>query len=739
IFPYFPFSAPAGQLADKFEKTNLIRLVKLWEVGVMVLAAIGLTFEGWSFISFEFAVLFFLGVQATFFGPVKYGILPDLLEPQDLMGGNALIEAGTFLAILLGTIAGGLLSVAPHGRTIVGAALLTFAVGGWVSSFFIPPAKRTAPELRINPNVLAETFSILRTVSAHRDLKLSIIALSWFWLFGAIFLSQFPTYAKETFHANAQVETLFLAMFSIGIGAGAVLCGRLLRGEVSARLAPIGAVGMTLFTLDLYLATVPTLADDDNFMGVLGFLSSVGHWRVLFDLLMIALSGGLFTVPLYALLQARAEAQYRSRVIAANNIANAIFIVVGGLASAALLALGLGVPAVFLTVGLLNAVATLVVVRLLPGELLKILMAGLFRLFYRVEVRGLENLAQIGERAVFVANHLSFLDGPLIAAFLPGRPAFAIDTAQAERWLFKPFLALIDAVSIDPTKPMATKTLIRVVEEGRQCVIFPEGRITVTGALMKIYEGPGLIADKAKAAIVPIRLEGAQYTPFSRLKGKVRLRWFPKITLTIEAPQEITVALEIKGRKRRRAIGQQLYDIMSETIFATAERRMTLFQALLDARAIYGSAHPIIEDNPRHPLGYGRLIAASLVLARQFAPRTRRGERVGVLLPSSVGAVATFFALTSIGRVSAMLNFSTGAHNMEIACRAAEVTTIITSRLFVARGKLDAVITALSPGRNIVYLEDLRARIGWSERLRGLLGARFPGIFLRHTGPDPDD
>ncbi|HEX9489228.1 MAG TPA: MFS transporter, partial [Stellaceae bacterium] len=312
IFPYFVFSATAGQVADRFEKAALIRLVKLWEVGVMVLATLGFAFGGNTFVFFELAVLLFLGIQATFFGPVKYGILPDLLGTEDLMGGNALIEAGTFLAILAGTIAGGLLILLPQGETIVSAALLAFAAAGWAASRFIPRSRPAAPGLRINPNIWGETMAILRFARERRDLKLSILAISWFWLVGAVFLSQFPTYAKDTLGADQQVETLFLAMFSIGIGAGAVLCGRLLRGEITARLAPLGAVGMTLFTVDLFFASERVTGSDGQLLNLVGFLTHPGNWRLLVDLFLIALCGGLFTVPLYALLQARSEESHRS-------------------------------------------------------------------------------------------------------------------------------------------------------------------------------------------------------------------------------------------------------------------------------------------------------------------------------------------------------------------------------------------------------------------------------------------
>jgi len=370
---------------------------------------------------------------------------------------------------------------------------------------------------------------------------------------------------------------------------------------------------------------------------------------------------------------------------------------------------------------------------------MKHLLAWLFRLVYRVEIRGLENIAKAGERVVIVANHLSFIDGALLAVFLPGRPAFAIDTNRAKSWWVRPFLTLVDAVPIDPLKPLATKTLIRAVEQGRPCVIFPEGRLTVTGALMKIYEGPAMIADKAKAMILPVRLDGPQFTYFSRLKGKLRLRWFPKVTITVLEPKAIELSAELKGRRRRREIGLRLYDIMSVMIFETAETRKTLFEALLAARDLHGRGHAILEDIERKPLSYGRLVAGALVLGRRFVALTAPLEKVAVLLPNANATVVTLSALHAFRRVPAMLNFSTGAHNMSVACTIALVRVIVTSRAFIERAKLAPALAVLAEGRWVVYLEDLRAEIGILERLRGALEARFARSIHRRFKPSPDD
>ena len=533
---------------------------------------------------------------------------------------------------------------------------------------------------------------------------------------------------------------LFLTIFSVGIGAGSVLCARLLRGEVSARLAPLGALGMALFTFDLYAASTRAIgAEGVALVGIWAFLSHAANWRLIVDLFAIATCGGLFIVPLYAIMQTRADESHRSRVVAANNILNALYIVIAGVISALMLAAGLTVPEIFLTVGVVNAIAAVIVMRLLPGALLKSLLAGAFRLIYRVEVRGLEHVAEAGERVVIVANHLSFIDGALLATFLPGRPAFAVAANRAAVWWVKPFLNLVDAVPIDPLKPLATKTLIRAVEEGRPCVIFPEGRLTVTGALMKIYEGPAMIADKAKATILPVRLDGLQFTRFSRLKGKLRLRWFPKLTVTIQKPRSIELSPDIKGRRRRREIGLRLYDIMSSMMFETAETGKTLFEAVLDARHIHGGDRAILEDIERKPMTYDRLVTGALVIGRRLAAITEPLEKVGVLLPNANVTAATISALHAFRRVPAMLNYSTGSGNMGIACAIAEVRTIVTSRRFIERAKLEPALAALSAGRRVIHLEDLRAEVSLWERLRGFIGARFPRTIHGRLKPSPDD
>ena len=748
ILPYFLFSAIAGQLADKLEKSRLILFVKIMEIVVMGLAAAGfLLGDAWLLLG----VLFLMGTQSAFFGPLKYSILPDHLQESELVAGNALIETGTFLAILLGTIFGGLMIGAEGGLMVVAGTVIAVAAAGVAASFFIPRAGPAAPGLRLNPNLVAESWAIVRHASKNRAVFRSIIGISWFWAVGTVLLTQFPTFGVDIFGADETVVTLFLVAFSLGIGLGSLQCNRWLKGEVSARYVPLGAVGMALVGFDLYAAaTQIPLPEGGLPIGVAEFFSvtenfrwefirgeNIGlvvaifeniRWenvRVFADLVFIAIFGGFFIVPLYAIMQARSDEENRSRTVAANNIVNAGFIVVASAASSAMLWYKFTVTDVFLAIAIGNSLAAIYVVSLLPDEVVKGLGRWLFRRLYGMTVEGEENFRKCGDRVVIVANHTSFLDGALLGCFLPQRAAFAINTHIARRWWVKPAFLLFDLLPLDPTNPMAAKTMVEVVKQGRPVVIFPEGRITVTGSLMKIYEGPGVIADLAGAVILPVRISGARYTPFSRLKGKLRLRWFPKISMTVQEPRPIDVDDGLKGRARRAAVARWLYDVMTETIFQTGFRPQTLFTAVLEARRIHGGDAPIIEDVERKPLSYDRLLTASLVLGRQLARLGGPSERLGLMLPNTSATIVAFFGLQAYGRVPAMLNYSAGPGPLLAACRVAALRRVVTSRRFVEIGGLEDVITALAREVDILYLEDLAADIDWLDKLRGVLSRRF--------------
>jgi acyl-[acyl-carrier-protein]-phospholipid O-acyltransferase/long-chain-fatty-acid--[acyl-carrier-protein] ligase len=343
---------------------------------------------------------------------------------------------------------------------------------------------------------------------------------------------------------------------------------------------------------------------------------------------------------------------------------------------------------------------------------------------YRVQVNGIENYHAAGDKVLIVANHTSFLDPALLWAFLPEDATFAINTHIARKWWVRPGLRLAKVFPMDPMQPLSVKALTHYLKENRKAAIFPEGRITVTGALMKIYEGAGLIADKSGAAVLPIRIDGAQYTPVSRLHGVVRLRWFPPITLNILPAKKIELPPEVRGHQRRHLAGFMLSDIMSNMVFETGNHRQTLFAALLDARKIHGGHHIVLEDMQRQPVSYNRLIVQTLALGRKLALATPEGGgTVGLMLPNLISTVAAILGLHLHGRVPAMLNFSAGPRNLASALTTANIKTVVTARRFVANAKLETTVEALAEQARVLYLEDLAAGIGVLDQLRALAAA----------------
>ena len=732
ILPYMLLSATAGQIADRFEKSRTIRWVKLGEVALMALGAAGFLLDSTPLL---FATLFGLGVQATFFSPLKYGILPSHLDEHELVAGNGLVEAGTFLGILAGTIAGSVLIGLDNGAAVVAGAGLVVATAGLVAAWFVPHAAPGAPELRIGWNLARETGALLSVARANRPVWLSLLGLSWFWVVGATVLAELPTVVRDDLGASGPVFTLMLAFFSVGVGAGSMLCSRLLRGEVSARLVPFAALGLSLFLWDFGHAVMGAgrLADPA------AVLHSLAGWRMLADLALLAVCGGIYSVPLYAIMQEQSAPSHLARMIAANNVVNAAAIAAGAILTAGLALLHVAPTSILLLTAGANLLVACWIVRILPQTTVQALFRWYFQTVHGVRVSGLEHLPPASQRAVIVVNHLSFADGCFVAAFLPGAPLFAVNVHVARKWWARLFLAAVQYFPVDPANPFATKTMVKAVRDGRRLVIFPEGRITTTGALMKVYEGAGMVADKAGAVIVPIHIDGLQFTPLSRMGGRIRRRWFPPLSLAVLPPVPLDIDPALLGRPRRRAVGTLLQGVMERATFDTAETGRPLFAALLDASARHGAATPIIEDTARVPLPYRRVILGAAILGRRLARAVPAGEPVGLMLPNANGAVVGFMALQAFGRVPAMLNYSAGAEAMLAACGAAGVRSVVSSRAFVERGKLGPLVERMRGDVRFLWLEDVRAGLGAWAKLRGWLDARLarrlPGACVDADAP----
>jgi len=445
---------------------------------------------------------------------------------------------------------------------------------------------------------------------------------------------------------------------------------------------------------------------------------------MLVDLLLLATCGGLYSVPLYALIQEHAAPDFRARAIAANNIMNAGFMVAGAGVAAVLAAVAVPAPRILAVAALCNLAAAVWTLRLLPYSTLRRLAHWYMTLFHRLSVKGLEHYPPPGERAIVVVNHSSLADGPVIAGCLPGTPVFAVDRQMARRWWARPFFETAEVIEVDPLNPFSIRAMIQAVKDGRRLVVFPEGRLTATGGLMKVYDGAAMIADRAGAVIVPIRIDGTQFSLLSYLRGKLRRRLFPRITVTVLPPVRLALDAELVGRRRRQAAGAALQDIMIDAAFAAQDTGRTLLSALLDARARHGGGSVVFEDAQQARLSYNRTVLGACTLGRALATLTQTGENVGVLLPNAAGAIVTVFALQAFGRVPAMLNVTAGAEGMLSACRTAGIGVVLCSRRFVERGRLGQQVEKMAGSVRFVWLEEVRDGLGIAAKLRGLWDAR---------------
>lgn len=745
--PSFFLSGLGGQWADRYDKAIIARRLKLVEIGISALAVLGFALYEMpvslagiqiSPLPFLYLALFGFGTIAALFGPIKYGILPDHLKRSELPAGNALVEGATFLAILGGTITGGIAIAGEHEAVsftmLIAALILGFAVLCWISALFIPRTGEAAPYLTVDRNVLRSTFDLLRDLKGNPLLWRGGLVVSWFWLIGAVVLYLLPFIARNSFNASESVTTALLAVFAISIAIGSMIASWLSSGRIVLLPTAVAGILMGLFCLDLALLLTfhqPSVEP----LNWKQFAATGDGLHAMIDMAGLAIAGGIYIVPSFAAVQAWAEADRRARVIAATNVQSAAAMVIGSVIAGGLMAAlarafpnsSLPLAITIAVLGLASIGVGILVFRTSPTNPFADFLSILFRAIYRVEIRGQENLAKAGDRAIIALNHVSFLDAALALSLFHKSPLFAVDYTIAQRWWVKPFLKLARTFPLDPTQPMATRSLINEVKKGETLVIFPEGRLTVTGSLMKVYDGVGLIADKGDAMVVPVKIDGLEKTFFTRLSRKqVRHRWWPKVTVTVLEPVRLEVPEEIQGRERRNQAGLKLYQIMSDLVFRTAPIDRGVYEAVAAAAKEHGFGRIALEDPLTGTTSYRKLLVGASLIGKAIMAQTRKGEAVGVLLPGAAGTAATMLGLMSAGRVPAMLNFTAGTANLQSACKTADVKIILTARSFIDRAKLGPVLETLRQDCTILYLEDLGASFSLIAKFAMLLRCHKP-------------
>jgi len=518
IVPFVLFSATSGQVADKFDKAFMTRLVKNFEIIVMVVGAVGFYLHSAAFL---YACTFAMGVHSTVFGPVKYAYLPQHLAKSELVGGNGLVEMGTFVAILIGTIIGGAAGgMGAHGADALAAGCIGLAVIGRLVSSGVPVSPASQPDLKINWNPVTETWRNLRLARQDRTVFLSLLGISWLWFVGATYLTSFFNFAKLVLSGNADVVTVLLGTFSVGIGIGSVLCEKLSGRRIEIGLVPLGSIGMSVFGIDLYFASRHA-AVMPQLLNVGEFLTYAGHWRVLADLFLLALFGGLYSVPLYALIQSRSQPTHRARIIAANNILNSLFMISSAVLALVLSHFGFTIPELFLTTALLNVLVAAYIYSLVPEFLLRFVMWLLLHTIYRMKTHGLEHIPEKGP-CVLVCNHVSFVDAVVIGALVTRPVRFVMDhriyNAPLLSWAFR----TVGAIPIAPAHEDAALlersygAIAAKLRDGEVVCIFPEGKLTHDGEINAFKRGVLRVIQETPSPVVPMALRGLWGSVFSR-------------------------------------------------------------------------------------------------------------------------------------------------------------------------------------------------------------------------------
>lgn len=518
ILPFVLFSATSGQIADKYDKAMLTRFVKTFEIGVMLVGGAGFWLHDAVLL---YLCTFLMGVHSTVFGPVKYAYLPQHLDKSELVGGNGMVEMGTFVAILFGTILGGAAAGSDaHGAAILAFGCVAIALIGRVASGFVPPSMPSQPDLRINWNPVSETWRNLKLARQNRTVFLSLLGISWLWFVGATFLSSFFRFAKDVLSANPDVVTVLLATFSIGIGTGSLLCERLSKKRIEIGLVPLGSIGISVFAIDLFFAS-HALPGVTHLLTVGEFMALPAHWRVLADLFLLAMFGGFYSVPLYALIQSRSQPSHRARIIAANNILNSLFMIVSALMAVALTSAGVGIPGLFLVTALLNVVVAIYIYSLVPEFLLRFVAWLMVHTFYRMRLVHAERIPEEGA-AVLVCNHVSYVDAIVIMAESPRPIRFVMDhrifRTPLVGWLFRHAKAIPIAPAHEDPEMLkrAYDACAKALDDGDLVCIFPEGKLTRTGDMNPFRHGVAEILRRKAVPVVPMALRGLWGSFWSR-------------------------------------------------------------------------------------------------------------------------------------------------------------------------------------------------------------------------------
>ncbi|MDD3922938.1 MAG: MFS transporter [Endomicrobiaceae bacterium] len=726
MLPFFLFSATSGELADKYSKDAIIKIVKLLQLFVAMLAVAGFMLQNvWILL----IVLFLMGILSTVFSPVKFSVLPEILEHDQLIAGNSLIQAGTYISMLQGIICGSIICSFDSKWLFI--IMLAVAAAGVISSLFIPSLKPALQKFDISKNFIKTTWKNMSYFKQTRDIYLCILGISWFWFIGVVLVSQIPNFAKIALHGQEVLYLFLLGLFAVGISVGSILSYFLLKKEISIKHVPISALFMTVFIVDLsFVANQINLSAIS--IGMDEFILSFSGKRIIFDLFAFSVVSGLYIVPLMTMLQVVSNRKIRGRVFAVNNVINVLFMLAGVIVCSAFVEASLTMPATLTLIAVFNVIGSIYICGLLPAHLLRIITKRVLSIFYTIDVRGIENFEKCKGGTLIIANHTSLLDGIILSTTLGEKVSFAINTDVSKKFWVKPFLKLIKYFPIDNSNVMVVKSIIDELKKGGIVAIFPEGRITTTGGLMKIYPGPAVVADKSNADILPVCIEGSQYSDFSYFGEKTKSRRQRKIRLTILPPRKLGVDSTLPDNQRRNVSVTKLYDIMCEMKYASSSINNTIFNSLIQTISLVGRNKEILDDMNRRPITFGSFLGAVFAFSKQILKQTKDSEYVGLMLPNTKTSAEIFFALSAVNRIPCMINYTENIKNISACMKNAGITKVYTSKSFVDESNLNEITDVLTKNNiEIFYVEDLKEQLKFSDKFFAYLMSYFPKRYYK--------
>ena len=735
FIPSFLFSTIAGELADKIPKAQFFQFTRVFQIAICLLMASTLLQETPN-IYILAASLFLMATHDAFFSPVRYAILPEYLSKHQLVMGNGILEASTLISIALGI---GLANLVEYqgGNIMIAILMIGLSISAYMTSLWIPSKKVFDKEpIKINLNILNAIQSNIDNARENKHIWESILGITWFWFIGYSLMLQFSNYVKFNLYCNAEVALAFNISYTLGLAFGSLMCHHLIKNKLDGRFTPLALFSIAGFGIHLWLGTQAFGYNTEQLMGLGAFSLTYTGWRLLLDVFFLSAAGGVLIVPLYSIIQRLSKKNHCSRNIASLNIIASM-----GMGAAAILQTifisSLNIPyihymgALFLASGLLGFYT----LKNIPFDQVKLHAAKVLTWLFRIEIEGLEHIIKANRKLLIIANHVSYLDVPILALLLPRNVMFAVNTEIAKWRIVRLVAPFTDTFPIDPTNPYGLKSLITKVNQGKTCIIFPEGALSRTGKVMKVYEGTALIAEKTQADIVAINVGGVDTSPLAPYRANYcQTNWLPKVKISISKPFHLPDTT-LRGKEKRTFLSQKIYQKLVQQAYKN-QSKGHLIEEIYQAKSRFGGNKVILEDITGSSLTYRQLIIKTHVLALALKDKIKKKAHLGILLPNTNANVVTFFACQTQGYVPAMLNYTAGKNNIESAINTAQIRTIITSKAFIEKANLEEIITHITPMAQIIYLEDLAKEITLLQKLQGAIaGLTWP--LVKKSNLDP--